>query len=134
MQFCVLHILRRYKWCVRSLKHSCGNINKDEDDEDKEKPLKPSPDANTFLHFTKPLNSGMCFLYKLMQYFMQWDNRVLVSAFLTSCTVAVDFVAGFPVRVLLGFTNKASKDFVLDTMDASFRYPQDYSYFIHNVS
>lgn len=45
-----------------------------------------------------------------------------------------DFVAGFPVRVLLGFTNKASKDFVLDTMDASFRYPQDYTYFIHNFT
>lgn len=73
-----------------------------EDDEEKEKPLKPSPEANTFFHFTKPLNS--------------------------------DFVAGLAVRVLLGFTNKGQKDFILDTMDASFRYPQDYSYFIHNVS
>jgi len=79
-----------------------GTDDKEDDDEDKEKQLKPSSDANTFLHFTKPLN--------------------------------MDFIGGQPVRCLLGFTNKGQKDFILDTMDASFRYPQDYSYFIHNFT
>lgn len=45
-----------------------------------------------------------------------------------------DFVAGQAIRCLLGFTNKGQTDFILDTMDASFRYPQDYSYYIHNFT
>ena len=34
----------------------------------------------------------------------------------------------------MGFVNKANKDFVLETLDASFRYPMDYSFHIHNFS
>ena len=44
-----------------------------------------------------------------------------------------DFPAGFLVKFLVGFTNKGDKDFVVDSMDASFRYPQDYSFHIQNV-
>ena len=46
----------------------------------------------------------------------------------------VDLPAGEQVKLLVGFTNKGSVDFVVDSMDASFRYPQDYSFFIQNVS
>ena len=42
--------------------------------------------------------------------------------------------AGALVKFLVGFTNKGEKDFVVETMEASFRYPQDYSFFIQNVS
>ena len=45
-----------------------------------------------------------------------------------------DFPAGDMVKFLVGFTNKGDKDFVVETMDASFRYPQDYSFYIQNVS
>ena len=46
--------------------------------------------------------------------------------------------AGKLVSVLVGFTNRHSKDegksFVLDSMDAGFRYPQDYSFSLQNFT
>jgi translocon-associated protein subunit alpha len=74
----------------------------DKEDEEEEPPMKPSPDADTYILFTKP--SG------------------------------TDFPAGDMVKFLVGFTNKGDKDFVVDSMDASFRYPQDYSFYIQNFT
>lgn len=45
-----------------------------------------------------------------------------------------DLPAGAPVRFLVGFTNKGDKDFLVDSMEASFRYPQDYSFYIQNFT
>eukprot|EP00794_Sanderia_malayensis_P018673 gene18673-20558_t len=42
--------------------------------------------------------------------------------------------AGKPISVLVGFTNKGLKDFTIQTMDASFRYPQDYNYYVQNFT
>jgi len=42
--------------------------------------------------------------------------------------------AGKPIYVLVGFHNKGEKDFIVDTLDASFRYPQDFSYHIQNFT
>jgi len=42
--------------------------------------------------------------------------------------------AGKPLHVLVGFNNKGSSEFVVDSIDASFRYPQDYSYHIQNFT
>lgn len=42
--------------------------------------------------------------------------------------------AGKPIYVVIGLHNKGDDDFVVDTVDASFRYPQDYSYFIQNFT
>lgn len=42
--------------------------------------------------------------------------------------------AGKPIHVLVGFNNKGEKDFIIETVDASFRYPQDYSYHIQNFT
>ena len=42
--------------------------------------------------------------------------------------------AGALVKFLVGFTNKGDQDFLVETMEASFRYPQDYSFYIQNVS
>uniref|UniRef100_A0A4D5RCL2 Translocon-associated protein subunit alpha n=1 Tax=Ixodes scapularis TaxID=6945 RepID=A0A4D5RCL2_IXOSC len=75
-----------------------------EPEDDGSQPLKPSPDGDTFLLFTKPQG----FQSKLP--------------------------AGKEVHFLVGFTNKGSKDFVLDTMDASFRYPMDFSFYIQNFT
>jgi len=47
--------------------------------------------------------------------------------------MATDLPAGKTVKLLVGFTNKGSQDFVVDSMDAAFRYPQDYSFYIQNV-
>ena len=79
-----------------------SDVLQEEEEEEEDKPLRPSPDADTFILFTKPTGT--------------------------------DFPAGALVKFLVGFTNKGSKDFIVDTMDASFRYPQDYSFYIQNVS
>lgn len=42
--------------------------------------------------------------------------------------------AGKPIYVLVGFLNKGEKDFIVESIDASFRYPQDYSYHIQNFT
>ncbi|XP_065676218.1 translocon-associated protein subunit alpha-like [Hydra vulgaris] len=42
--------------------------------------------------------------------------------------------AGQPIYVLVGFHNKGEKDFIIESLDASFRYPQDYSYYIQNFT
>jgi len=42
--------------------------------------------------------------------------------------------AGNLVEFLVGFTNKGSHDFVLETLEASFRYPMDFSFYIQNFS
>lgn len=49
------------------------------------------------------------------------------------CIDIVDLPAGHAVKLLIGFSNKGSQDFVVDSMDAAFRYPQDYSFYIQNV-
>lgn len=38
------------------------------------------------------------------------------------------------VKFLVGFNNVGKQDFVIDTMEASFRYPQDFSYYIQNFT
>jgi translocon-associated protein subunit alpha len=42
--------------------------------------------------------------------------------------------AGNLVEFLVGFTNKGSQDFILETVEASFRYPVDFSFYIQNFS
>ena len=46
----------------------------------------------------------------------------------------VGFKAGRVVKLLMGFSNNGEQDFIVESMEASFRYPQDYSFFIQNVS
>lgn len=76
---------------------------KGEEEEEGEAPLKPSPNAETHILFTRPVST-------------------------------VDLPAGGLVKFLVGFTNKGDKDFIVETMDASFRYPQDYSFYIQNFT
>ncbi|XP_013778760.1 translocon-associated protein subunit alpha-like [Limulus polyphemus] len=74
------------------------------DDEEEEWQLKPSPDVDTYFLFTKPSGTSM------------------------------ELHAGRDVQFLVGVTNKGSKDFVLETMDTSFRYPMDFTFYIQNFS
>lgn len=66
-----------------------------------------SPDADTHLLFVKPL-------YKSGQ--------------------QLELPGGVPVEFLVGFNNKGNKDFVIESVEASFRYPMDFNYFIQNFS
>jgi len=78
-----------------------------EDDEDEGAEailLKPSLDADTHFLFTKPQGMGL------------------------------ELPAGKDVHFLVGFTNKGSKDFYVDSMDASFRYAQDFSFHLQNFT
>jgi len=68
---------------------------------------KASPDADTTIMFVKPVVTPGSNL---------------------------DLPAGKLVEFLVGFTNKGSQDMVLDTLDASFRYPMDFSFYIQNFS
>uniref|UniRef100_T1J560 Translocon-associated protein subunit alpha n=1 Tax=Strigamia maritima TaxID=126957 RepID=T1J560_STRMM len=75
----------------------------DDEDDDEEKPLKPSPDADTYLLFTNPVGT-------------------------------LDLPAGKLVEFLVGFCNKGKSDFILESLDGSFRYPMDFSFYIQNFS
>lgn len=66
-----------------------------------------SPDADTHLLFTRPLYTP---------------------------GVQFDLPGGHPVEFLVGFTNKGLDEFVVESVEASFRYPQDFNYFIQNFS
>jgi len=46
----------------------------------------------------------------------------------------VELPGGQPVEFLVGFRNKGEQDFVIEHMDASFRYPMEWSYHIQNFS
>lgn len=46
----------------------------------------------------------------------------------------LDLPGGKPVEFLIGFTNKGPNDFVVETVEASFRYPMDFNYYIQNFS
>ncbi|XP_028165260.1 translocon-associated protein subunit alpha [Ostrinia nubilalis] len=80
----------------------------DDAGDDDDSVVKSSQDVDTTILFTKPVpNYG---------------------------DVAFDLQAGFPVEFLVGFINKGSEDYVVDSMEASFRYPMDYTYYIQNFT
>lgn len=45
-----------------------------------------------------------------------------------------DLPAGRLVKLLVSFQNNGSNSFIVDSIDGSFRYPQDFSYHIQNFS
>ena len=48
--------------------------------------------------------------------------------------IFAELPAGNLVEFLVGFTNKGGQDFVLETLEASFRYPMDFTFYIQNFS
>lgn len=84
-----------------------SNYRSENDDVDDDGTLKKSNDASTQLLFVRPLyTSG----------------------------VQLELPGGVPVEFLIGFHNKGKKDFKIDSVEASFRYPMDFNYFIQNFS
>ena len=78
-----------------------------EPDDETDSSTTASPFVDTFLLFTKPL-------YTPGQ--------------------QLDLPGGKPVEFLIGFLNKGQQQFVIETVEASFRYPMDFNYFIQNFS
>ncbi|XP_070575895.1 LOW QUALITY PROTEIN: translocon-associated protein subunit alpha-like [Ptychodera flava] len=81
---------------------AAAETEEEEEEEEEEEPLKPSPDADTIILFTKGSEQ--------------------------------EITAGKQVRILVGFSNKGELDFIVENMEASFRYPQDFSFFIQNFT
>jgi len=77
------------------------------EDVEEEAEVTTSPDANTFLLFTKPLYTP---------------------------GAPLELPAGNPVEFLVGFLNNGLNDFVVESVEASFRYPMDFNYYIQNFS
>ncbi|XP_022200858.1 translocon-associated protein subunit alpha [Nilaparvata lugens] len=46
----------------------------------------------------------------------------------------LDLPAGKIVEFLVGFLNKGDEDLILETLDASFRYPMDFKFYIQNFT
>lgn len=49
-------------------------------------------------------------------------------------TTGEEFPANEIVRFLVGFTNKGIQDFTVQSLEASFRYPQDFQFYIQNFT
>ncbi|XP_053723051.1 translocon-associated protein subunit alpha [Synchiropus splendidus] len=49
-------------------------------------------------------------------------------------TTGEEFPANEIVRFLVGFTNKGSQEFSVQSLEASFRYPQDFQFYIQNFT
>jgi len=78
-----------------------------EDDEEVALDKNVSPDADTTLFFTRPTQKS---------------------------GGSVELPAGKIVEFLVGFANKGEGDFIVDSLEASFRYPMDFTYHIQNFS
>lgn len=77
------------------------------DEEPEEEATTASADADTTILFTRPVHNELSTL---------------------------ELPAGNLVELLVGFTNKAESDFVLESLDASFRYAMDFNFYIQNFS
>ncbi|TGZ57460.1 translocon-associated protein subunit alpha [Temnothorax longispinosus] len=77
------------------------------EEETEEDTSNASADADTTILFTKPIHNTLSTL---------------------------ELPAGNIVEFLVGFTNKGENDFVLESLDASFRYAMDFNFYIQNFS
>jgi len=80
------------------------------EDEDSAPTVTKSPDGETTILFLKPKPA------------------------LLGASGSPELHAGKLVEFLVGFSNKGNQGFLLETLDASFRYPMDYSFHIQNFS
>ncbi|RZC42537.1 translocon-associated protein subunit alpha [Asbolus verrucosus] len=76
------------------------------DEEEEEEKTTASPDADTTLLFVRPIATAS----------------------------QLEIPAGIPVEFLVGFRNKGKQNFILELLEASFRYPMDFNFYIQNFS
>lgn len=63
------------------------------------------------------------------------DTHLLFTRPLQQAGIQMDLPGGQPVEFVIGFLNKAEElDFVVDSVEASIRYPMDFNYVIQNFS
>jgi len=67
------------------------------------------------------------------------DGRLTSSPYVTTNILftepeKAEFPAGKMAKLVVGFHNNGSENFIVDSIEASLRYPQDFSYFLQNFS
>jgi len=62
------------------------------------------------------------------------DTTILFTRPTQLSAASTELPAGKIVEFLVGFSNKGDGDFVIETLDASFRYPMDFTFHIQNFS
>ena len=91
------------------------------DDEDPNR-IPSSPDFHTIHVFTQPAKANGTF------------STHLESLDLLCFLLLVELIAGKLTRLLVGARNNGSENFVVESIDGSLRYPQDYTYYIQNFT
>ncbi|XP_014213348.1 translocon-associated protein subunit alpha [Copidosoma floridanum] len=74
---------------------------------EEEKAVTTSKDINTMILFTEPVPKPLS---------------------------TMELPAGKPVEFLIGFINKGEIDYIVETVNTSFRYPMDFNFYIQNFS
>lgn len=62
------------------------------------------------------------------------DTQLLFVRPLYTAGSQLELPGGVPVEFLVGFKNKGSNEFIIESVEASFRYPMDFNYYIQNFS
>jgi len=62
------------------------------------------------------------------------DTRLLFTKPLYTPGTQLELPGGLPVEFLVGFANTGEEEFIVETVEASFRYPMDFNYYIQNFS
>lgn len=96
-------------------------------DETEDKPLSSHPDADTTIIFVTGEGQFGSLLLCSFCRTLDWNPNC---AHMTT----LEFPSNEIVKFLVGITNKGSQDFTVKSLEASFRYPQDFQLYIQNVS
>lgn len=104
------------------------------DEESEDETATVSSDADTTILFTKPVYNrlstlGMHCINFVKLYWVLYIYEIKIYLFIFS-----ELPAGNLVEFLVGFTNKGESDFILESLDASFRYAMDFNFYIQNFS
>lgn len=62
------------------------------------------------------------------------DTQLLFVRPLYTAGSQLELPGGVPVEFLIGFRNKGKNEFMIESVEASFRYPMDFNYYIQNFS
>ena len=102
-----------------------GDDTAEEATEEDEGKKTTSPDADTTILFTKP--PGTSNLGKNIAVLISPMNSINV-------TFISELPAGQITEFLVGFTNKGEQEMIVDSLEASLRYPMDFTFHIQNFS
>ena len=83
-----------------------------------------SADADTTLLFTKPVGTSN----------MGGNSEIFRGTYILMIVPSAELPAGQVTELLIGFTNKGDQEMMLDSLEASLRYPMDFTFHIQNFT